>query len=117
MSISFTVYGQLWSMKNHRIPLKQNPYKTIPDQKARLFAQQFMSQVPIEATRTRLEGPLRAIVTVFYPSQRQDLDCALVYDLLQKAAVITNDRQIIEKHEFRETDKVNPRVEITVEPI
>ncbi len=64
-----------------------------------------------------LESPLRAHVSVFYPSRRSDLDCALVYDCLQQFGVIANDRFIVEKHEFLHIDKQNPRVEITVEEI
>jgi len=41
----------------------------------------------------------------------------LVYDLLQKGQVILNDRHIVEKHEYAEVDKQNPRVEIWVEEI
>ncbi len=104
-------------MKNHRTPLKQNPYKTIPDKKALGFASTFADQILTLRIKSPLKGSLRSNVTVFYPSQRQDLDCALVYDLLQKHGIIENDRQIIEKHEYRQTDKDNPRVEIQVEEI
>lgn len=35
--IRFTVRGSLASMKNRRIPLKQNPYKTIPNDACKVF--------------------------------------------------------------------------------
>lgn len=61
--------------------------------------------------------PLRGIVSVFYPSLRQDMDVELVWDLLQKAHVVTNDRYFREKHVYGGVDKQNPRVEIIVEEI
>lgn len=61
--------------------------------------------------------PLRSIVTVYYPSLRQDLDPALVYDLLQKAHVVLNDRYIRCKYEYGLVDSKNPRVEIRIEEI
>ena len=55
---------------------------------------------------------LKAVVTVYYPSMRSDLDCAYCYDLLQKYGVISNDRYIRQKIETARIDKQNPRVEI-----
>ena len=111
--VSFTVFGQLYSMKNSKI------IGRFKHPKAKAFERDFALQVPPEAKRGlgSPAEPIRAIVTVFYPSRRQDLDCALVYDCLQTAGVVTNDRYIIEKHEFAEVDAANPRVEITVELI
>ncbi len=106
--VSLTVYGQLYSMKNSKIRHFKNP-------KAQRFERDFMLQVPPEYRNLRLGGPLRLICTVYYPSGRQDLDCALVADLLQKSGIIENDRLLIEQHLYRETDAQNPRCEITVE--
>jgi Holliday junction resolvase RusA-like endonuclease len=77
----------------------------------------FALQVPPEARRNMgaLNQPLRSIVTVYYPSWQQDLDCAIVYDMLQKCGVVANDRYIREHYEYAEVDPKNPRVELTVE--
>jgi Holliday junction resolvase RusA-like endonuclease len=109
------IFGVVYSMKNSKIARRGGfPVK---HPKCRKFEQDFMAQVPPSASKNALQGPLRAIVTAFYPDRRQDLSCEIVYDLLQKSGVIKNDSQVIEKHEFREIDKKNPRVEITIEPL
>lgn len=112
-SIQMTIRGHLWSMKNGKINGRfKNP-------KAKAFERDFALQVKPEA-RIKLgaiDQPLRAIVTVYYPSRKQDLDCALVYDCLQNCGVIANDRYIIEHHEYLEVDAKNPRVEVTIEEI
>lgn len=114
--VAFTVYGKLASMKNGRIPLKRNPYKTIPNDDCRTFERSFMSQVPRKAMLAlgSLDRLLWSKVTVYYPSMRSDLDCAFVYDLLQKSGVVRNDRYIREKYERGLIDAKNPRVEIAV---
>lgn len=87
---------------------------------AQAFRDQFVRQVPTNCCNLALgsrTAPLRAIVTVFYPSYRQDLDCALIYDLLQEFRVVSNDRWIREKHEFAEVDPKNARVEVTIEEV
>ena len=114
----FTVYGQVYSV--------------------RAFRSDFLAQAP--KAKEPLTGSLRTNVSVWYSSRRQDLDCAaeqirrekireackdnacndidaLVYDLMQEAGLIENDRQIIEKHEYGHMDAANPRVEILIEKI
>jgi Holliday junction resolvase RusA-like endonuclease len=54
---------------------------------------------------------------MFYPSWRQDVDLAIVYDMLQKTGVVSNDRWIRERHEFGLVDVDKPRVEIDIEEI
>lgn len=116
-SVSFSVLGQCWSMKNQRSPNGRGG--TYKNAKARKFEEDFGLQVPPEAkigfgSRDQL---LRATVTVWYPSWRQDGDFALIYDLLQKTGVVSNDRWIRQRHEYAEVDPKNPRVEITIEEI
>ena len=117
-TVSFVILGVVYSMKNSKtLSTRQGKPRIIKNWKARHFEEDFIAQVPLHARNLRLSGPLRCIVTVYYPSNRQDLDAAIVYDLLQKAGVIQNDRQIIEKHEYRRVDRNKPRVEIHVEGI
>lgn len=117
--VRLTIFGALMSMKNQRVPLKQNPYITLPKPQARVFERAFMQQIPRSAQvqMGSLKRLLRATVTVYYPSMRSDLDCAHLYDLLQKAGVVRNDRYIREKHEVARVDKDNPRVEIQIEEL
>lgn len=119
-SVSLTILGHLPSMKNSRRILRQKgsgrPFSAKSEESVR-YVGDFCLQVPPEAANGALTGPLRTHVSVWYRSERSDLDCALVYDCLQASGVIRNDRQIIEKHEYRHVDKKNPRVEITIEEL
>ena len=117
-SVSLTIFGVCYSMKNSKIPRRNAP-GMLKHPKARQFEKDFLVQVRPEHRKElgSRKRPLRSIVTVYYPSLRQDLDPALVYDLLQTTRVVMNDRYIREKHEFAEVDRKNPRVEILVSEI
>lgn len=115
-SVQFVVRGVCYSMKNSKtLTWRAGKLRTIKHEKAQQFERDFLYQVPAEYRNLALSQPLRFICTVYYPDRRQDLDVALVADLLQKAGVIENDRQLVEQHLYREVDKDNPRVEIILE--
>lgn len=118
--VRFTVYGKLASMKNRRVPSKHNPFVTHVNKDCRAFKRDFMAQVPRSACKAlgSLKQPLRATVTVFYPTFQSDVDCAYVYDLLQEAGVVRNDRYIrVKVEDGSRVDKKNPRVEIELEEL
>ena len=111
--IRLTIYGQCYSMKNSLSWGNGRPRK---HPKAVQFERDFAMHVPAGAkqgigSRTQ---PLETWIVVYYPSYRQDLDCAIVYDLLAKCGVISNDRHIRRKHETAQLDPENPRIYITV---
>jgi Holliday junction resolvase RusA-like endonuclease len=67
---------------------------------------------------------------IFYPSERPDLDAAVILDCLQdryhgrreartlvQKGVYRNDRQVRELHLFHAIDRANPRSEIEVEAL
>lgn len=113
MQVKFTVIGKLVSMKNRK--QRTRYHGDVKNAATRLYERDFRAQVPSEYRGIRvgsLKVPLSATVTVFYPSRRSDLDCSLVYDLLQHTGVVANDRYITEKYEVAEVDAKNPRVEI-----
>ncbi len=116
VSVAFVVPLQLVSAKNRKIQSRRATFKN-PEVVA--FERDFAALVPRDACigLGSLEQPIRTTITVYYRSRRSDLDCALLYDCLQTAGVITNDRYIIEKHESAKVDAKNPRVEICVEEI
>jgi len=121
--VSFIVYGQVFSMKNDRRLLK-NPRNgkifSAKGENAERYVADFCAQVPAQYRGIKLgsaETPLRATVTVVYPSHRQDLDCELIFDCLQIAEVIENDRWIIEKHLYASVDPKNPHCQIQIEEI
>lgn len=110
--IKFTVYGQCYSMKNGKSGrgMRKHP-------KAVVFERDFALQVPLSAKQGigSQRSPLEAWVVVYYPSFLQDVDVEIVWDLLQKCGVVSNDRWIRRKHiDGRETDRDRPRVEITI---
>lgn len=115
--VSLIVYGTLVSMKNSKIQsVKHGRAYTFKNPAVVAYERDFSRQVRPEHKKNlgSLTVPLRATVTVFYPSRRQDLDCALLYDCLQTAGVVSNDRWIRCKTEYAMVDSANPRVEIFI---
>ena len=75
-----------------------------------------VSGLPLAAQRTEvLEGGVKVEATFFFPSRRGDMPNRpkVLLDLLQ-GLCYTNDSQVWEVHFWREIDKENPRVEVTV---
>jgi len=62
------------------------------------------------------EGEVALDAVIYYASQRPDLDVSLLMDCIQKCGLLTNDRQIREKHIYHAIDKLNPRCEFTISP-
>jgi len=115
--ISFTILGQCWSLKNGRIPIMHRGRVIfIPNEKVKAFDKQFGNQIP-KACRQKITTPIHVEIEIFYPSNQQDLDEALVCDLLQKYDVIANDRQIVSKFVTKRIDPKCPRVTVKIEPI
>ena len=116
--IRFTILGQLYSMKNSRIYTGEGRKGGfVKHPKAQQFCQDFAKQCGPWAPVEPLWGDVCCQVVVHYPSRRQDLDCALVYDCLQANGFIANDRQVKVKLEFWAVDPDNPRVEIALWPM
>lgn len=128
--IAFTILGQSYSLKNTRdiFPIKaekgakcphcRRPLRmiTVPNEKAKLFEVEFRRQLPSSA-RVNLDGPFSADIVIYYPTNLQDLDEALVLDLCQRYGVITNDRNLVAKYVEKFIDKNNPRVEVRIDPV
>jgi Holliday junction resolvase RusA-like endonuclease len=51
---------------------------------------------------------------IWYANRRSDLDESLIMDLLQKAEIIINDRQIRSKHIYGYVDKHRPRAVVAL---
>lgn len=129
--ISFTILGEPASKANSRqiVTIGGRP-SSIKSKKARGYEVDALPQIPMEA-RVRIEGPVCVTLTIFYASERPDLDESVVLDVLQdrwskrdsngrrellQAGVYCNDRQVREKHVFHAIDKVRPRVVVVVAP-
>lgn len=133
--IRFTIFGKVASKANSRKPAfvgKKDARRMlfIKSDEARQFEKDALPQIPSEF-RLRLEGPVRFTATIWYTSELPDLDEALILDILQdrwskqpsgrreliQRGVYRNDRQVREKHVFHGIDRINPRVEIVIEPL
>lgn len=68
-----------------------------------------------------LEGPLSVQLRFYLRDQRSepDLDnlCASVFDVLQQAKVIVNDRHVVALTASKSFDKANPRVEVVLHAV
>jgi Holliday junction resolvase RusA-like endonuclease len=129
-AIEFTILGQTYSLKNTRdiFPIKAEkgskcPYCkkplrmiTVPNSKAKQFERDFKNQIPHSAQQGLL-GAVRADIEIFYPSNLQDLDEALVLDLMEKYGVVGNDRQVVAKYVTKRICPENPRVHVQIHPV
>lgn len=110
--IKFTIYGQLWSMKNAKIPTRSGIW--IKNPKALAFEKSFIRQVTGNL-KQNLSGKLLIVGAIWYPSMRQDVDGELICDCCQKAGIVSNDRDFWHKYFYRAgIDKNNPRIDIEI---
>jgi len=139
MRLSFTILGQVPSMKNRRqlvtVDKGQDTERRlfIKSPEALAYEKDALRQVPPRC-RLRLEGPLRMRLVLYYRSQRPDMDEQLLLDILQdrwsrtkpsnpivpsqrvllQSGVYRNDRQVVERHTYKRFDAGNPRAEVTI---
>jgi hypothetical protein len=136
VKVALVILGEPASKANSRKPATVGPKDNrrtiwIKSDKARSYEESALMQIPA-SVRVMLEGPVRFTATIFYATQRSDLDESLVLDVLQaryskpdkdghreliRRGVYVNDRQVREKHIYHAIDKTNPRTEIVVEAL
>ena len=116
-----TIQGRLVSKANSRraVAGRTNAGKSftryIKSQSAMDFEQEALWQLKkIVGNKKPLQGNIALEVTVFYQSKRPDLDISLLMDVLEKAGVYENDRQIHQIVATKMYDKENPRVHFMV---
>ena len=112
--IAFTVFGQPCSKANSRRLVHigkgdQQRITSIKSKEALQYVKDFVRQIPRTA-RQMVEGPVSVNITIYYSTQRPDLDESLILDAMQpiytrtkpkeliQAGVYVNDRQVREKH-------------------
>ena len=115
--VAFTIIGEPQSKANRRrkvVNARTGKPMFIKSEKALAY----VSAVQLQAPRPKglLHGPLAAFITIYYASERPDLDESLILDALQ-GIIYRNDRQIKEKHIYRRLDRTNPRADIMIEVI
>ena len=130
--IRFTILGQPCSKANSR-QLVNFGKRIVPikSKDALAYERAALLQIPVSA-RQGLDGPARINITIFYASERPDLDPSVILDCLQnryvkdkktgervlvQKGVVQNDRQFREMHLFHRIDRANPRAEIEIEPL
>ncbi|MEE8222705.1 MAG: RusA family crossover junction endodeoxyribonuclease [Alphaproteobacteria bacterium] len=113
--VAFTILGECASKANSRqlVTIGGRP-RFIKSAKARGYVEGVKRQ--IRGLDPMLTGPLVVHITIYYATERPDLDEALILDALQ-GLIYKNDRQIREKHIYRELDRNNPRADVRVEPM
>ena len=82
----------------------------IKSKKALEYEKTFLKQVPVSLDP--ILGPVEAEITMWMASRRPDNDPSLILDLLQKAHIYQNDRQVEVIHSYRGLDRKNPRSRI-----
>lgn len=119
MRWSATILGEPCSKANSRrlVSFGGRP-RVIKSKKALDYSETFLAQLALLRPARPIEGDVIATIRIWYASRRPDLDDSLVLDLLQKGAVIVNDRQVKERHVYwMGVDKARPRAEIVVETL
>ncbi len=114
--IQLTILGEVASKANSRqLVTNRGTGKPmfIKSAKARAYERAVKTQV--SELESLLTGQLAVRMTIYYATERPDLDESLVLDALQ-GLVYRNDRQVREKHVFHAIDRANPRVELTITP-
>lgn len=113
--ITLEISGELASKANSRklVTIHGKP-RFIKSDKAREWERIALYQIPPDH-KLGLTGAIRMTATIYYASNRPDLDPSLLMDVLQKAGVYANDRQIQEQHLYKRKDPLNPRVLVVLE--
>jgi Holliday junction resolvase RusA-like endonuclease len=128
----FVILGQPCSKANSR-QLVHFGERIVPikSKEALAYEKAALRQIP-PAARQRIAGPVRISITIYYASERPDLDPSVILDCLQdryvkdkktgervlvQKGVVQNDRQFREMHFFHAIDRRNPRAEIEIEPL
>lgn len=118
--MKFTIQGAVPSKSNSYKLTNRGKFASMYKAKGlKAYEKMFYLQVPAEARGVELKGLLKVFLSVYYTSNRLDLDnsAKIILDCMQDAKVMKNDRQVVELHMYKHIDKKNPRVEIEVKEI
>lgn len=130
----FVIFGEPASKANSRKIVtigkgEKARAAVIKSDKALSYVDSALKQIPPEA-RQRMELPVFVTMTIYYASERPDLDESVILDVMQdqykkpkgktqrvlvQHGVYRNDRQVRGKLVLHDIDRDNPRAEILVE--
>ena len=114
--ITKTIDGMLPSMKNQRRIItnrRTGKPMSIKSQGAMEYEAHFLSKIN-NKDKIGYKDPVSLKVRVWYPSRRNDLDIEYLKDLIAKAGIIENDRQVYHMEAWKGKDKDHPRVIFTL---
>jgi len=116
-----TIHGEPASKSNQRRLVvtgrgRNARHRVIKSEKALAWVEAAKLQLARLRPTRLLEGRLRLTAWIYYRSERPDLDESLVLDVLQ-GWVMTNDRQVRERHVYHGIDRHQPRAELLIEEI
>jgi Holliday junction resolvase RusA-like endonuclease len=109
--IEWTVAGDIPSLKNTLRCANGRFYHA--DDQVRAYKELFALLTPRRFKRS-IAVPVGVTLYIYKKDNRKDGQnmAAMVYDALEYAGVIKNDRLCTDRHEIDRLDKKNPRVEI-----
>lgn len=120
MKIEFTILGKPITKKNHSqiINIRGRP-ALIPSKQYLQYERDSIIQIP-SSVKLKLEVPCFVRTVFFMPDERRvDVSNLIssIHDILVKGEVLADDNRKIASHVsgWCETDKGNPRVEISIE--
>lgn len=111
-----TIYGQPPSKSNGYRIINIRGHGSLAKKAAiRAYEERFFLQCGLR--NLGIAKPFKLTMDVYFSSDRPDLDnsCKVVLDCLQKCKAIKNDRLCTEIHVRKLVDKLNPRIEFTIE--
>ncbi len=126
-SISLTIRGELLGKSNSRrlVRIGGKP-RLIKSPAALEFLKGAMIQLrPKLVNHHAFTGPVRMDIIIHYKTKRPDLDVSLIQDILEQKksketgqvtfeGVYLNDRQVHEIHAYKQYDKEDPRLDVTI---
>lgn len=115
--VRFSIPGKVPSLKNRK-GYDGRSRRHFDNPGVEAYKRDFAMLVPSRYRDLNLgskEDPLEATVVVFHENWKRDVDVEIIFDCLQTAGVISNDRWIRVKHIYgQRIDPENPRADITV---
>lgn len=114
---SAVIMGEPASKANsRRIVLRGRRPASIKSAKALEYERAIQAQVRALPADQQLRGRLAMTATIYYASERPDLDASLILDGLQ-GLIYANDRQVRELHLIHAIDRAHPRAVIRIEEV
>lgn len=113
-----TIYGKLPSKSNCYRIITLHGHGSLAKQKVlKEYEKNFYSQCSLRDKN--ISGFFKLTVDIYHENSRPDLDNGfkILLDCLQTCKAIKNDRQCMEIHARKLIDKVNPRIEFSIEEV